>query len=112
MNGSHVGQVCHIPRIDLITQEGNLPFTLKRRQFPVMLAFAMTINKSQGQSMLYLGLFLPTPVFAHGQLYVALSRSGLKANTKIYMMEIPKSQGLMCNGKYVTRNVVYTEVLV
>ena len=73
MNGSHIGQVCHIPRIDLISQEGTLPIILKRRQFPVMLAFAMTINKSQGQSMLYLGIFLPDPVFGHGQLYVALS---------------------------------------
>jgi len=55
--------------------EGELPFTLRRRQFPVRLAWVMTINKSQGQEFKErLGIYLPRPVFAHGQLYVALSR--------------------------------------
>jgi len=34
----------------------------------------MTINKSQGQSVEHVGVDLRTPVFSHGQLYVALSR--------------------------------------
>ncbi|KIJ05188.1 hypothetical protein PAXINDRAFT_93785 [Paxillus involutus ATCC 200175] len=51
------------------------PIPLRRRQFPVRLAFCMTINKSQGQSVQYVGLDLRTPVFSHGQLYVALSRA-------------------------------------
>ena len=34
----------------------------------------MTINKSQGQSLQHVGLCLYPEVFAHGQLYVALSR--------------------------------------
>ncbi|KAJ7673893.1 hypothetical protein DFH06DRAFT_1173459 [Mycena polygramma] len=45
------------------------------RQFPVHLAFSMTINKSQGQSVDNIGLDLRTDVFAHGQLYVALEQS-------------------------------------
>ena len=43
-------------------------------QFPVNLAFAMTIDKSQGQTIHYLGVYLRSDVFAHGQLYVCLSR--------------------------------------
>ena len=34
----------------------------------------MTINKAQGQTVQHVGLDLHTPVFSHGQLYVALSR--------------------------------------
>jgi ATP-dependent exoDNAse (exonuclease V), alpha subunit - helicase superfamily I member len=41
-----------IPRINL-TYSGNiLPFNLQRTQFPIIPAFAMTINKSQGQTFL------------------------------------------------------------
>ena len=43
----------------------------------------MTINKAQGQTIPYMGLYLPNPVFAHGQLYVALTRVQSQNNIKI-----------------------------
>ncbi|MCO5596686.1 hypothetical protein L7F22_050754 [Adiantum nelumboides] len=72
---SHAGKAVFIPRIDFLmgAREG-LPFELKRRQFPLRCAFGTTINKAQGQTLGVLGLYLPTPVFTHGQLYVAMSR--------------------------------------
>lgn len=75
--GPGSGTVVLVPRINLVpteTTDGSLPFT--RRQFPVTLAFCITINKSQGQTFDRLGLWLPTRVFSHGQLYVACSRVG------------------------------------
>ncbi|KAG2226151.1 hypothetical protein INT45_003296 [Circinella minor] len=54
--------------------DNDLPFKLCRRQFPVAPAFAMTINKSQGETLDRAIHCLFKPVFAHGQLYVALSR--------------------------------------
>jgi ATP-dependent DNA helicase PIF1 len=115
MNGSHKNQEAWIPRIDLHTQDGFLPFTLKRRQFPVKVAFAMTINKSQGQSLDTTYIYLPEPIFAHGQLYVALSRSALPDKLRIFIRDIPGKQGKMTvNGVvgYYTRNIVYHEVLI
>ena len=63
-----------------------LPFTLQRRQFPIRPAFAMTINKSQGQTFQHIGIYLPNPVFSHGQLYVALSRVGKREGLKIMVV--------------------------
>lgn len=70
--------------IKLITlySETEYPFTFKRRQFPIKLAFAMTINKAQGQTFSNIAIDLRKDVFTHGQLYVAISRvrswNGLK----------------------------------
>ena len=47
---------------------------VNRRQYPLRLCYAMTINKNQGQSLKQVALYLPWKVFTHGQLYVALSR--------------------------------------
>ena len=111
-NGPNEGSSATIPRIDLIDQNDILPFNLKRRQFPVRIAFAITINKSQGQSHTQVGIYLPQPVFSHGQLYVALSRSGNPAKTKILVLQIPNIQGSFSPlaGTY-TRNIVFQEVL-
>jgi len=58
---------------------------MKRNQFPLIPAFAMTINKSQGQSFKHVGISLANPVFSHGQLYVALSRARTKNGIKVFV---------------------------
>jgi len=97
LTGCARGEDVFIPRIPLIPTD--LPFDFKRLQFPVRLAFAMSINKSQGQSLKVAGINLENPCFSHGQLYVACSRVGNPNNLFIYAPE----------GK--TKNIVYPRAL-
>lgn len=85
---SHKGDTVFISRIDITPSETTLPFKMKRRRFPIMPAFAITINKSQGQSYDIVGIFLDEPVFGHGQLYVALSRGREANNIKICIKDV------------------------
>jgi ATP-dependent exoDNAse (exonuclease V) alpha subunit len=50
----------------------------------VIFAFAMTIKKSQGQTFDKVGIYLPQPVFSHGQLFLAYDAksSALKLTSK------------------------------
>jgi hypothetical protein len=64
-------------------------------QFPATLAFAITINKSQGQC----GVDLRSQCFSHGQLYVACSSVGS-----------PKNLFILAPGGE-TKNVVYNQIL-
>jgi len=114
MFGSKKGRVFTLPRIAFETEE-NSPVQFRRLQIPVRLAFAITINKSQGQTLEKVGLYLRQPVFAHGQLYVAMSRVRSFANIKVRVEDIiagNSRQGYLTahNGTY-TKNVVLREVL-
>ena len=70
-SGDHGGKVVFIPRITMLPKQGEFPFVWERRQFPIAVAFAMSINKAQGQTFSTVGVYLNEPVFTHGQLYVA-----------------------------------------
>ena len=75
-----------------------MPFELIREQFPVIPAFCITINKSQGQTLNRVGIYLPDHCFTHGQLYVAMSRVTDEKNLFLSM-----------HGN-ITRNIVYKEI--
>ena len=114
VSGSAAGKRVYIPRMALAPKNPDIPFILRRRQFPVKLAWAMTINKAQGQTLTRVGVYLPEPVFSHGQLYVALSRAGSAAHVRVLAITT-ESQGWMDGEDDVAAlyvdNVVWTEAL-
>ncbi|XP_064644734.1 ATP-dependent DNA helicase PIF1-like [Lineus longissimus] len=103
MTGKKTGKFVFIPRISIIPSDSGLPFDFKRRQFPVKPAYAMTINKSQGQTLSFVGINLTRPVFTHGQLYVAMSRATSLQNICILTATTNDNQ-------YYTRNIVYSSI--
>ena len=56
-------------------------------QFPVKLAWAVTAHKSQGQTLTRAAINIGEPAFAHGSLYVALSRVKSLRNIMLFGMD-------------------------
>ncbi|XP_003740209.1 ATP-dependent DNA helicase RRM3-like [Galendromus occidentalis] len=97
LTGKYKGENVLLPRIPMIPID--LPFEFKRLQFPIRLAFAMTINKAQGQSLQVCGLDLENSCFSHGQLYVATSRVGKPSDLFVFA------------PNRMTKNVVHQQVI-
>lgn len=104
LGGRHNGMTVMIPRIVIPSSSSSShAFRFLRIQFPLRLSFALSINKAQGQSVKHVGIFLRSPVFSHGQLYVALSRATSKENVKVLLSDVSANS---------TDNIVYDEVLI
>ena len=79
---------------------------VSRRQFPLRLAYALTFNKSQGQTLQRVGVDLTADVFAHGQLYVVLSRVRSRENIRV----LTRSERILAASVY-AYNMVYPELV-
>ncbi|XP_037906166.1 uncharacterized protein LOC119648475 [Hermetia illucens] len=80
LKGKFEGEEVLIPRIPMIPTD--MPFEFKRLQFPIRLAFAMTINKSQRQSLKVCGLNLENHyiyIFANKKL------NGIKSKVCLFI---------------------------
>jgi ATP-dependent DNA helicase PIF1 len=110
LTGKNRGDVVLIPRIPIDTSDTTMPVQFNRMQHPIRVAFAMTINKGQGQTMEHVAIYLPPPVFGHGQLYVALSRVKQRNNLTIMVgheWELQAPAAGLCSA-----NIVYKHVLI
>ena len=67
----------------------------------------MTINKAQGKTLDFVGIYLPQSVFSHGQLYVAVSRAITSKSIKVLVVSAMSQPSI----DVITINIVYDEVL-
>jgi len=100
----NAGEKVIIPRTNLVPSGPELPLKFTTRQFPLTLCFAMTINKTQGQSLSHVGIYLSNPVFTHGQLYVTALRVTSKKGLKILILD---EENRVCTE---TTKVVFRDV--
>ena len=114
LSGRSAGSRIILPRIPFRSQAGELPFQLRRRQFPVRLAWAMSVHKAQGSTLHRCGIYLPQPVFTHGQLYVSASRTSSAGGLRFWLGD-SDGHGFYDDtdneheGPY-THNVVYSAI--
>jgi hypothetical protein len=110
--GPDKGRRVFIPRLSIIpSNTERMPFTLRRQQFPLRPAFAMTINKAQGQTLQIVGVYLPKLVFLpRAALYGFLSVRLLAGRLGAALGWQQGGSEWGPAGVY-TSNVVYREVL-
>ena len=83
--GPYKGRRLCLPRIPCEPGDDKFPVPgFQRLQFPIRVCFAITTNKGQGQSFGgRVAIDLTDECFAHGQLYVALSRTTHPGNVAV-----------------------------
>ena len=68
--GPKKGETLLIPRICFRPDDPQMPLEFERRQFPVRPCFGITSNKSQGQTLENVGIYLKNDFFAHGSYHL------------------------------------------
>ena len=101
----------HVPMVCKETSKTIVPF--RQRQYPILLAYYMTYNRAQGQSLDTVGLLLPHPAFSHGQLYVGHSCCGDPNKGYVYADQdhYEHLHEHLQDGKQYNKNIVWPKVL-
>jgi ATP-dependent DNA helicase PIF1 len=96
LTGPGKGKIVYLPRFSFRVTSDNsgLPFTFTRRQFPIIPSYCVSVHKSQGQSLDYIGLVAEKDAFAHGQVYVGMSRVGSWGQIAFYS---PRGENFLQN---------------
>ncbi|OWZ14688.1 Helitron helicase [Phytophthora megakarya] len=102
MSGPAKGNTVFIPRIIFYTEDDDMGFPFKLKPF------AMTINKTQGQSSHHVDIYLESPVFAHGQLNIAISR--VTSQKEIKFTVGPEMIDVNTHQNYCVQRIFYHKV--
>lgn len=106
--GYYKGEQVFLPRITFRPSTSRqYPLQFQRKQFPIKLCFAMTINKAQGQTLDKVAIYLRQPCFSYGQLYVALSSATKRADVTIFTNGTTETS----DENSMVKNIVSFEIL-
>jgi hypothetical protein len=105
ISGPATGTTTIIPCcvFNISPDQSGLPFNIRRRQFPMIVAYAVTVHKAQGQTLVKVGLYITTDIFTHGQLYTALSRTRGWSNIVVLSTLINPERLSNCVCRHVLR---------
>jgi ATP-dependent exoDNAse (exonuclease V) alpha subunit len=81
---------------------------VQRHQLPLALNWASTVHRVQGDTLERMLLDLTWPIFAHGQLYTALTR--VQGRDKLWILT-PEDTFCDEGTKFVCTNIVHKEIL-
>jgi hypothetical protein len=111
LTGTRKGQIVHLPRVLFKPSRDDMRLEMQRLQFGVVVSFAITVSKSQSCGFKRVGIWLNDHFFAHGHLYLAMSRLQVR-NDGDYSLLFASRNDMMRDYRGVhAKNVVYDEVL-
>ena len=111
---AHSGETVCLARLEFSPDKTELPFVMKRRQFPICIGYSITIIWSQGQSFENVEVILNNAVFSHWQLHIALTRGRSQDSIKVCWKHDtmdPHSRNKTKNKKLYTKNTVFRGIL-
>ena len=100
-----------LPRIPMNHKSKDFPCTISRLQFPIKIAYCLTINRAQRQLASKCGILLPKDVWTHGQIYVAFSRCGNSNNIYVWAEQSYFETYKLPKQKKYVKNVVYDKII-
>jgi len=111
ITGSCAGSIVHLPRTRFTPATASMKMEMTRLQFGVAVAFAITVSKSQSCGFQHVGIWLNDHLFAHGQLYLALSRIHVTSDGTYTLLFASRDNIMQDDRGVFARNIVYSELL-
>jgi hypothetical protein len=111
LSGSKIGRIVHMPRMIYTPTKDSMRLEMQRLQFGIVVSFGITVSKSQSCGFKNVGIWLNDHLFAHGHLYLALSRLQVSSDGDYSLLFASRKDIMKDHRGVFAKNIVYKEVL-